>query len=135
MKNKVVFISLLVVILGIGCMAYNPAVIGGVRNGTALGLVLESGFSDTTIRLGFEANTSNSPIIFAGGKWYLSDIDSRFPMFLSAGLVGYLGSDNEVGPYISLVFDRFLNITPLFLEVGVDVVSSGKLQVQLGYFF
>ena len=139
MKKNIVFAAvLLVMMVGPACMAYNPAVIGGVRNGTALGLVFESNPSNyEPLRFGFEADTSNSTpgIVFIGGKWYLSDINSRFPMFLSAGLLGYLGNSSSAGAYISLIFQRFLDISPLFLEVGVDVVNSGGLQLQLGYYF
>ena len=137
MRNKLVFFGLLVIMLGSGSMANSPAVIGGVSDGTALGLVLEgNSIRDFNFRVGFEANTSNSPgIVFGGGKWFLSDMNSRYPMFMSAGLVGYLGSTSDVGPYVSLIFNNFFNVSPLFLEFGIDVVRSGRLQLQLGYYF
>lgn len=138
MKRSIVFtFALLVLLFGTECFASRPAIIGGIRDGAALGLMLESGSTNnSTLRLGFEASTSNTPgIVFVGGKWFLSDISNRFPMFLSAGLVGYLGNKSEAGPYISLVFEKFLDVTPLFLEFGIDVVKSGKMQLQLGCYF
>lgn len=137
--KKIIFIviSLLLVLLGSECLAFQPAVIGGIRHGVALGLALESGYSNSpSLRYGFEVNTSNTPgIVFIGGKWFLSNIDGKYPMSLSAGAVGYLGNNSQLGPYISLVFDRFMGVKPLFLEFGVDAVNSGQLQLQLGYYF
>ena len=137
MKKTVSVVAFIVILLVSSCAASQPAVIGGVRDGLALGLMMENGTSNsTTLRLGFEANTSNTPgIVFVGGKWFISNVGGRFPMSLSDGLVGYLGNDTTAGPYISLIFDRFLEMSPLFLEVGIDVVKSGRLQFQMGYFF
>ncbi|MCX5751778.1 MAG: hypothetical protein NT099_08990 [Candidatus Saganbacteria bacterium] len=138
MRKSIVFAVVLLVLLFVTeCFAYTPAVIGGVRDGLALGLMLENGPANgVKLRFGLEANTSNTPgIVFIGGKWFLSNINNRYPMFLSGGAVGYLGNHSEVGPYISLIFERFFDVTPLFLEVGIDVVKSGKLQLQAGYYF
>ncbi|MFA6431325.1 MAG: hypothetical protein WCV91_02945 [Candidatus Margulisiibacteriota bacterium] len=133
-RNVLVAVALMVLLFGSECLAFQPAVIGGVRGGVALGLMLESGLSNSTaLRLGFEANTSNTPgIVFVGGKWFLGNV-GRVPMSLSGGLVGYFGNRAAAGPYISLIFDRFLDVAPLFLEFGIDVVDSGNLQLQLGY--
>ena len=132
-----VALVILILVLGSSCFASQPAIMGGIRNGAALGMMLESGISNSsTLRLGFEANTSNKPgIFFIGGKWFLSDISNRFPMFLSGGLVGYLGNRAEAGPYISVIFERVLDIKPLFLEFGIDIVDYGRLQLQAGYYF
>jgi hypothetical protein len=138
MSKKMVFvIALMVLVLGSSCLASQTAVIGGIRDGVALGLLMESrSTNSTTLRLGFEANTSNTPgIVFVGGKWFLSNISGRYPLFLSGGLVGYLGNGSTAGPYISIIFEPFLDVTPLFLEVGIDVAKSGRLQLQMGYFF
>ncbi|MCX5748760.1 MAG: hypothetical protein NTZ10_00730 [Candidatus Saganbacteria bacterium] len=138
MKKSLVFAAVLFVLLfGSQCLAFRPAVIGGIRDGAALGIMLESGpANNATLRLGAEISTSNNPgIIFIGGKFFLSNINNRYPMFLSGGLVGYLGNNSDAGPYISLIFERFLDVTPLFLEVGVDAVRSGRLQLQAGYYF
>ncbi|MFA5105250.1 MAG: hypothetical protein WC527_08785 [Candidatus Margulisiibacteriota bacterium] len=137
-KNLIVAVALLVIFLGSQCLAFRPAVIGGIRDGAALGFIFErTSTSRTSLRLGIEANTGNTPVIlFAGGKWFLSNIQGGYPMYLSGGLVGYLGNNrSNAGPYISIVFERLLEITPLFLEVGIDVAGSGKLQLQVGYYF
>ncbi len=140
MKKNSIFTVLLFVFLGAQCMAYSPAIIGGVRaDGTTLGLVFDSGLpsNDLTIRFGLEGNLTNtSGIVFAGGKWFLHDADSaRFPMFLNIGVVGYMGNTTNVGPFVSIIMERFVNIDNLFLEFGVDTVNSVQLQAQVGYFF
>lgn len=139
MKTTVIAAVLLVLLFGSQCFAsFRPAVIGGIRDGAALGLMLETGpYDNAKLRFGFEANTGSTPgILFIGGKWLLTSIYSRYPMFVSGGLVGYLGNVNsDAGPYISLIFERLFDITPLFLEVGIDVVRSGRLQFQMGYYF
>jgi len=136
-KTTFFLCALIMLLLGSSSFAAQSAIIGGIRDGAALGLMFESGsINAAKLRLGFEANTSNTPVIvLVGGKWYLSDVSNRFPMFLSAGLVGYLGNSSEAGPYISVMFERLLAATPLFLEIGIDVVKSGKLQLQVGYYF
>ncbi|MFA6549223.1 MAG: hypothetical protein WCT39_04755 [Candidatus Margulisiibacteriota bacterium] len=138
MKKTIILVTVFISLLwGSSCLASQSAVIGGIRDGVALGLMMENGLSNgTALRFGFEANTSNTPgIVFLGGKWFLRDVVGRFPMYLSGGLVGYLGNNAEAGPYISLIFNRFLDVAPLFLELGVDVVKSGRLQCQVGYYF
>jgi hypothetical protein len=138
MGKTIISAVTLIMLLGSSCLAFQPAIIGGIRDGLALGLMLESGPADgATLRMGLEANTSNAPgIVFVGGKWPLSNVSGRFPMALSGGLVGYLGNNSsQAGPYISVIFDRFLDVTPLSLEFGVDIVNFGRLQCQLAYPF
>jgi hypothetical protein len=139
MKKTMIFSAALVILLfGSSCFAFQPSIIGGIRDGIALGLMLESGPANgATLRMGLEANTSNVPgIVFVGGKWPLRNVSGRFPMSLSGGLVGYLGNNSsQAGPYISVIFDRFLDVSPLSLEFGIDVVNFGRLQCQLGYQF
>jgi hypothetical protein len=138
MKKTTMFVvAFIMLLLASSCFAFQPAVIGGIRDGLALGLMMESGPLDgAKLRLGFEAKTSNEPgIVFVGGKWFLNHVNHRVPMFVSGGLVGYLGNNAKVGPYISLIFERFIDVMPLFLEVGIDVVDHGSLQFQIGYYF
>jgi len=135
-KTTISVVAFIILLLGSSCLASQYAIIGGIRNGVALGIMGENNLSQSAgLRFGFEADTSNTPgIVFIGGKWFLSDISNRFPMFLSGGLVGYLGNNSDAGPYISVIFERFLDVTPLFLEFGIDVVRSGRLQFQAGYY-
>ena len=138
MKKMIVSAVALIVLLGSSCFAFQPSIIGGIRDGLALGLMLESGPTDgATLRMGLEADTSNAPgIVFVGGKWPLRDVSGRFPMSLGGGLVGYMGNNSsQAGPYISVIFDRFLDVSPLSLEFGIDIVNYGRLQCQLGYPF
>ena len=136
MKKTIVSAIVLLMLLGSSCLAFQPAIIGGIRDGVALGLMLESGPADgATLRMGLEADTSSAPgIVFVGGKWPLRNVSGRFPMALGGGLVGYLGNNSsQAGPYISVIFDRFLDVSPLSLEFGIDIVNYGRLQCQLGY--
>lgn len=138
MKKTIVSVVALLVLLGSSCFAFQPSIIGGIRDGVALGLMLESGPAEgATLRMGLEANTSNAPgIVFVGGKWPLRNVSGRFPMSLSGGLVGYMGNNSsQAGPYISVIFDRFLDVSPLSLEFGIDIVNFGRLQCQLAYPF
>jgi hypothetical protein len=139
MKKTMIFSAAFVVLLfSSSCFAFQPALIGGIRDGLALGLMLESGPADgATLRMGLEADTTNAPgIVFVGGKWPLRNINSRFPVSLGGGLVGYLGNNSsQAGPYVSVIFDRFLDLSPLSLEFGIDIVNYGRLQCQLGYPF
>jgi hypothetical protein len=137
-RNVFTVVALLVLLFGSECFASGPAVIGGIRDGVALGLMGESGLTNgAALRYGFEANTSNTPgIIFVGGKWFLSNLRGGSPMFISGGLIGCFGNNNTAaGPYISMIFERLFDVAPLFLECGIDVVKSGSLQFQVGYYF
>ncbi|MFA5839563.1 MAG: hypothetical protein WC890_02770 [Candidatus Margulisiibacteriota bacterium] len=136
-KSKLFLVVSIIFVMGTSCLASQSAILGGIRNGLALGVMGEKNLSQgTDLRFGLEANTSNNPgIIFVGGKWFLTNISGRFPLFLSGGLVGYLGNNSEAGPYISLISEKFFDIKPLFIELGIDIANSGKLQLQIGYYF
>ena len=134
--NMILFIMIMVILGAISAFA-QPAIVGGIRDGVALGILLEKGTeSGAKLRFEFEANTTATPVVASiGGKWFLTDVDSRFPMSFGAGAVAYLGNRSALGPYVSVIFDRFMDVTPLFLEVGVDVAEEGQLQLQMGYYF
>ena len=136
-KNIIFVIVLFIIFFGSECLAYKPAIMGGIRSGAALGLMFESNITTSaTLRLGVEGNTSDTSVLaFIGGKWFLHEVSSRFPMFLSGGIVGYLGNSSNVGPYISVIFERFIDVSPLFLEFGIDMVNYGRMQLQVGYYF
>lgn len=137
MKRSMIAALFVIVLLSASAFAFKPAVVGGIRDGVALGIMLDTAVSNPSLRMGVEADTASSPVIgFVGGKWFLNNVRGGFPMYLSGGLVGYLGGrEASAGPYISLIFERFLNVEPLFLEAGVDVAGSGHLQLQVGYFY
>ncbi len=132
-----IVISLLIMLFGTAALASVPALIGGLRNGSVLGLMFESGPSNyAKLRMGAEINSSDTPVIVVfGGKWFLNNINNRYPMFMSGGVVSYMGSNSEAGPYLSLIFEQFIDVTPMFLEIGIDAVRTGRLQCQVGMYF
>ncbi|MDD4179001.1 MAG: hypothetical protein PHH14_03015 [Candidatus Margulisbacteria bacterium] len=117
--------------------ALQPAVVGGVRDGLAIGIMAEESIkSNIGIRFGAEANTGSNPLlIFCEGKFHLMDISNRYPMSLGAGLVGYLGNSSNFGVPLCLIFDKPFDQKDFFCEAGVDIVSSGRLRLQVGYKF
>ena len=136
MKRLVIVSLLTVLLLAEGSLAMQPAIIGGIRDGLAIGFMGEQAVGrNFGMRVGLEANTGGQPIIFFfGGKFYLANIGRRMPMSLGVGLVSYFGHhDPDYGLSISLVFNNFFDVKPLFFEVGVDAVGRGRLQAQLGY--
>jgi len=112
-----------------------PEIVGGVRDGAAIGLQLESGIAkNLTLRGGLEFDSGSQPVIGClGVKLPLSAI-GRMPLALGLGVVGYFGNGhNDAGVALSFIFSRFFDVQPLFLELGVDVAGQGRLQAQLGY--
>ncbi|OGC04844.1 hypothetical protein A2276_02635 [candidate division WOR-1 bacterium RIFOXYA12_FULL_43_27] len=134
-------ISLLIVfflLLSSSVWALQPAVIGGVRGGLAVGLMADENMNKNVgIRFGAEAATGSRPLIlFFGGKFHLQNISGRYPMAFGLGLVGKFGNNNsDAGVSVSLIFDRPFDVEPLFFEAGVDVAGSGGIQLQAGYKF
>lgn len=110
-------------------------IVGGIRDGAAIGLQLESAAArNLTVRGGIEFCTGKQPLIaFLGGKIPLTSL-GRMPLSLGLGVVGYFGGDKtDAGLSLSFIFSRFLEVTPLFLEVGIDVAGQGRLVAQVGY--
>ena len=110
--------------------------IGGIRDGLALGIMAEQNVArNLGLRYGIEANTGKQPIIvFLGGKFYLTDFSRGMPLSLGLGFVGYFGGKTtDPGISISIIINRAFNLNPLFIEAGVDAAGSGRLQLQLGY--
>ncbi len=133
--KKLVLVSLALAIFVSGAYAFEPAIIGGFRDGLAIGIMGKTPLArNTALRLGVEATSGNAPLIaFIGGKFYLGRA-GRMP--LSLGLSGVLYAGNKASEFgfgLSVVFDRVFNVTPMFLEAGVDIVGSAKAQIQLGY--
>jgi len=136
MKKVFVFMAMLLLLFGQGAWAVYPAVVGGIRDGLALGVMLEDSIArNVAIRGGIEANTGRQPLIlFFGGKFYLTNIGRKIPMSLGLAFIGYTGNKGtDGGISISFIFERLFDINPLFFEAGIDVAGSGRLQAQVGY--
>jgi len=142
-KILLVGILLMVAVLGQAAFAVTPALIGGVRDGLAIGIMADAQTKNSNlgIRYGFEANTGGNPIIlFFGGKFFLTNIEAKTPLSLGLGLIGYLGAsssgdykDSNLGISVSAIFDRPFGIEPMFIETGIDIAGTGRLQLQAGY--
>jgi hypothetical protein len=133
--RKILLVSLaLLILIGSNAMAMQPAIIGGVRDGLALGIMADNQMGrNFGMRLGVEANTGKQALIaFLGGKFYLAYV-GRMPMSLGICGVGYFGDTQSLGFGISLIFNRAFGVRPMFLEFGVDVADDARAQVQLGY--
>jgi hypothetical protein len=116
-------------------LAAVPEIVGGVRDGLAVGLQLESAVArNLTVRGAVEFDTGKQPVILAvGGKIPLTSI-GRMPLALGLGFVGYFGNaKNDVGFSLTFIINQILDIQPLFLELGVDVAGAGRPVVQFGY--
>lgn len=130
------FMIALCLFLSSSVWALQPAIIGGARDGLAIGIMADDGLkSNVGIRFGAEATTGSRPmLLFFGGKFHLQDIAGHYPMAFGLGLVGYFGNNNyDVGASVSLIFDQPFDLEQMFIETGIDVVGSGRLQLQAGY--
>lgn len=135
--KKLLIVLASILVLTSGSFALQPAMIGGIRDGAALGLIMQEYLgTGVAFRFGMEANTGKNPMIaFAGGKFNLSSI-GRMPLSLGLGIVGYFGnSDTRTGLALSFIFDNVFGRQPMFIEAGVDIVDPARLQLQLGYKF
>ena len=135
MKKLAVILTASILFAG-SAFAMRPAVIGGIRDGLAIGFMADSPVArNVGIRFGLEANTGGQPLLaFFGGKFYLTNT-SGSPMSLGVGAVAYTGDHHktDVGASISVIFDRAFNVNPLFMEFGIDVADSARVQAQVGY--
>ena len=136
MKKILLIGCIAVLLLAEGALAMQPAIIGGIRDGLAVGFMGDQQVGrNFGLRIGLEADTGSQPIIFFfGGKFYLANIGRRMPMSLGVSLVSYFGNRNaDIGLGLSFIFNNLFDLKPLFFEVGVDAVGRGKLQAQFGY--
>lgn len=137
MRRKRVYlvISCLLLVLCSSSYAAVPELLGGVRDGAAIGLQLEDRVArNLSLRGCIEFNSGRQPIIAClGGKFPLTSI-GQMSLSLGLGLVGYFGNNkNDFGVSLTFIFNRFLDIKPLFLELGIDAAGPGRLLAQLGY--
>ena len=132
--KKIIVVSCLLLVVSCSTWAMQPEIIGGVRDGLALGMMAEGPIArNVSLRFGAEVNTGKQPIILLfGGKFYLTHV-GRSPMYLGLGAVAYSGDNTDAGIAISLVFNRAFNVNPLFIEAGIDVANKARLQLQVGY--
>lgn len=134
MKKLIVILSVLLLI-GQGSWAMQPSVVGGIRDSLAGGLMIENPVArNMGIRFGVEATSGSYPLVlFFEGKFQLSYVGYS-PMSLGVGIVGYSGKDTtQTGLSLSIIFNRFLNIIPLYAQFGADFINPIKLQAQIGY--
>lgn len=135
MKKTVILIAMLIFAAG-AASAMQPAVIGGVRDGVAIGFLAEDQVGrNFGIRMAIEADTGKQPILgMLGAKFYLASLGKKPYLSFGLGVVAYGGGNKtSVGAAISFIINRAFDITPLFAEIGVDACDSGRLQAQLGY--
>ncbi len=131
--------SLLALLILAICSSFAYAVqlelIGGIRDGLALGIMGEqSAARNLNLRYGIEVDTGKQPVIaFIGGKFYLTTLRGGMPLSLGFGFVDYAGDKNSPGISLSMIFERAFDISPLFIEAGIDVADEGRLQLQVGY--
>jgi len=135
--KKIFLLMMISLLLGVGVAnAVQLELIGGVRDGLAFGVMGEQNIArNLGLRYGIEADTGKQPVVaFIGGKFYLTDFRREMPISLGAGFVSYLGDKkNDFGLSLSLIINRAFNVKPLFIEAGVDVAETGRLQLQIGY--
>jgi hypothetical protein len=134
--------KIVIVILGLGLLvtasfALQPEIIGGVRDGLAVGVMIDHQLGKNYgMRIGIEGNTGHQPLIlFLGGKFYLGNLAYNTPFSLGLAGVGYMGSgsSNALGFGISGIINNAFGIKPMFVEFGVDVVGSARGLLQVGY--
>jgi len=126
----------MVVLMGTS-FALQPKIVGGVRDGLAAGIMVDHQLGKNYgMRMGIEATTGRQPLIlFLGGKFYLSNLAYNTPFSLGLHVVSYMGSssNNSIGFGISGIINNAFGVKPMFVELGVDVVSTARGVVQLGY--
>jgi len=136
--KKFTLVILFILIMSNFAFAFQPAVIGGVRNnGAAIGLMAEHGrFFNANLRFGAEATSGTNPVlIFYGGKFLLGNLAKGVPVSLALSILGNFGNTFHAGFGIALNIDRIFGYKPLFAELGVDLLEAPKLQAQLGLKF
>lgn len=134
---KKVLLSCFLIVLLFGCaQAAQLSVLGGIRDGLALGIMGEQGVAkNVALRYGVEADTGSQPVIaFLGGKFYLTNVARQLPLSLGVGIVSYVGNGKSTaGLSLSLIIERAFNLPQLFIETGIDACDQGRFQLQLGY--
>jgi hypothetical protein len=134
--KKVFCLAFALLVLVGAAQAVQLELLGGIRDGLAFGVMGETSVArNLGLRYGLEANTGKQPMIaFLGFKFYLTDFRHEMPVSLGMGLVDYFGDKgSNAGISFSLIINRAFNVNSLFIEAGVDVAETGRLQLQVGY--
>ena len=134
--KKLILVPIMLLLCSQLVGAVQLELVGGIRDGLAFGVMGEQTIArNLGLRYGVEANTGQQPaIIFIGGKFYLTDFRYEMPLSLGVGFVDYAGNNgNNAGVSLSLIINRAFNLKPLFIEAGVDIAGSGRMQLQVGY--
>ena len=124
--------------------AYHTAIIGGLRDGLALGMLVEQHLigEKLTARYGLEGSTGDdftfsgdNPFQLSGGlKFQLGKIGRGLPFWGTAGLILYSGNNPLTGFSLSFIIEEMFNTKPLFVEMGADLMPNyAHIQAQIGY--
>jgi hypothetical protein len=122
---------------------WHTAMLGGYRDGLALGARVESRLTDRWEgRFGFEGSTGqdlyltgdNPFILFGTLNYYLGSL-RQAKVSLCSGLTAYTGDSSMAGVSFSLLFDHALeNNDSIFVELGTDIMNGKPyLNAQVGY--
>lgn len=140
--KKLLTVTFTILALVNSSWAVHTAIIGGVRDGMALGMLVNEHVNDNLMyRFGVEGSTGDdlsfsgvSPLIlFAGGSLHLMDLGWS-PVSLGLEIVGEYGNNTEYGPAVSLIINKLYNQDPWFFELGVDYLGKhGHVVAQVGY--
>jgi len=144
--QRLIAFTIILFLAGQSAWANHTAMIGGMRDGLAMGLEIEEHLSDNLMyRFGLEASTgedisftADNPFVLTGGGRFRLGKLGFSPMWGGVGVVGNFGNNTEIGVALSLIFEKIYNQDPLFLETGLDWFTDpghGHVQIQVGYRF
>ena len=141
--KKLFIVSCLLLAVSSMAWAWHTAMLGGYRDGYAMGVRTENRFTDRWEgRFGIEGSTGqdlyltgdNPFILFGTMNYYLGDL-RHSKVSLCSGLVAYTGDSSMTGISLSLLFDHALpNTDSIFVELGSDIMNGKPyLNAQVGY--
>lgn len=135
--RKLVAMVLCLLLLSSVAFAVDIAIITGMRDGLAIGITIDQETGEAiAARYGIELSDGAKPVIaFIGGKTFLTEVQSIYPLYISGGLVGYVGDgDTKVGLSLSVILDEVFGIDLLSIETGIDALADdSKIQIQAIY--
>ncbi|MBU0687519.1 MAG: hypothetical protein KKB81_06720 [Candidatus Margulisbacteria bacterium] len=135
--KKIAATLVLLLVFCTGVSASTFELVGGIRDNLAIGMQVESQLGNNFgMRMGVEGNSGPQPlIIFFEGKFYLKYLTRSTYLSFVLGAVAYTGNNNpaDIGVSLGIVLNRAFDITPLFVELGMDVVRRARARIQIGY--